>query len=135
MKKIKAIIMREDDGTYLATFAKDYGLGYCANGVGETVEEAKESLFDSYAEIKAYYKDAGKKFIEADIEFEFETAAFLENFSGQFSLSGLERITGINQRQLSHYLNGVKRPKDSTVQKINTALFNFGAELQRVHLV
>ncbi|MDR1973474.1 MAG: hypothetical protein LBQ31_02245 [Bacteroidales bacterium] len=78
MKKVKAIIRREDDGSYLATFAEDYGLGYYANGVGNTVEETKASLLDSYAEIKKYYEEMGNKFTEIDIDFdfEFETAAF-----------------------------------------------------------
>ncbi|MDR1975262.1 MAG: DNA-binding protein [Bacteroidales bacterium] len=135
MKKVKAIIERGESGIYIITLAEDYGLSYALLGDGETVEDAKNDFMQCYNEMKEYYNEAGKKFTELDITFEFEMAAFLAAFSGKLSLSGLQNITGIHQKQLSHYLHGVRRPKGSTVQKVNTALFNFRKDLERVHLV
>jgi transcriptional regulator with XRE-family HTH domain len=51
------------------------------------------------------------------------------------SLAGLEKITGINQRQLSHYLNGVKKPRQETIQKIEESIHRFANELSQVNFV
>jgi len=50
-------------------------------------------------------------------------------------LAGLERLTGVNQGQLSHYFTGRRKPSQQTIDKIQIALNNFGKELQQLHLV
>jgi hypothetical protein len=50
-------------------------------------------------------------------------------------LAGLERLTGVNQGQLSHYFTGRRKPSQKTIDKIQIALNNFGKELQQLHLV
>jgi len=46
-----------------------------------------------------------------------------------------ERITGVNQRQLSHYINGVKKPREKTVRKIENRMHVFTNELSSVRFV
>ena len=62
-------------------------------------------------------------------------ASFLELYSNRFTLAGLQAITGINQKQLSHYLNGVKKPRMSTIEKIEKNIHDFANELSKVHFV
>ena len=44
-------------------------------------------------------------------------------------------MTGINQRQLSHYLNGVKKSRPETIRKIETGIHRFANELSQVNFV
>jgi len=46
-----------------------------------------------------------------------------------FTNAALERITGINQRQIQHYASGAKRPRPQQLKKIETALRELGEEL------
>jgi len=50
-------------------------------------------------------------------------------------LSGLQQITGVNQRQLSHYINGVKKPSEKTVRKIENRMHVLANELSAVRIV
>ena len=50
-------------------------------------------------------------------------------YEGIFTKSGLEKLTGINQKQLWHYANGISRPRQAQKQKIENALHRLGSEL------
>ena len=54
--------------------------------------------------------------------------------AGIFSLAGIEKITGINQKQLWHYANGKVTPRRAQVRKIEDALHQLGNELLSIHL-
>ncbi|MDR1155963.1 MAG: helix-turn-helix transcriptional regulator [Bacteroidales bacterium] len=42
-----------------------------------------------------------------------------------FSLAGLSRLTGIHQGQLSHYVNGTRKPSRQTIRKIGASIHSF----------
>jgi len=135
--KITAIIEKGTDGTYDVRFGDDdKGLTFSLLGQGRTVQEAIEDFYNSRDEMKAYYEEEGKKFPK-DLEFEFtyDIASFLQYFSKYLPLAALERLTGVNQGQLSHYMNGVRKPSKKTVEKIEVKLHEFGEELKQLHLV
>ena len=50
-----------------------------------------------------------------------------------FTKAGLERLTGINQKQLWHYAHGTSVPRTAQVRKIEDALHRLGSELLAVH--
>ncbi len=66
------------------------------------MEEAISDFEDSYNEIKEYYRDRKLDFCEAEFKYYYDISSFLQEFNKVFSLSGLERITGVNQTQLGH---------------------------------
>lgn len=75
MKKIKAFIERANDGTYsvyvdLAADTLNYGI----HGIGKTAEEAVEDFKSAYQEMKKFYLEKKRKFIEADFEYSLENA-------------------------------------------------------------
>jgi predicted RNase H-like HicB family nuclease len=134
--KVKALIEKGNDGTYgVYIDLEENRLSYSVIGDGKTVKEAIDDFNNSYEEMKAYYKDADKKFTEVVFEFEYDVASFLNYYASKLSKSGLESITGINQKQLGHYSNGQKRPRAETVKKIQSALHDFGKELSQVQLI
>ena len=55
-------------------------------------------------------------------------------YEGIFTKSGLERLTGINQKQLWHYANGVSKPRPAQRRKIEDALHRLGSELVSLSL-
>jgi len=50
-------------------------------------------------------------------------------------LAGLGRLTGINRKQLSHYLTGKRNPSRKTIEKIETSLHTFGKEISEVRFI
>ena len=136
MNKIKAFIERGNDGTYgIYIDLDDNTLDYSVIGEGNTVQEAIEDFNAGYEEMKELYADEGKYFTEAEFEFCYDTASFLNYYSKFFSLAGLSRLTGIHQGQLSHYLTGHRRPSQKTVVKIESSLQAFGKEISQVEFV
>lgn len=136
--KIDVIIETGADKRFEAVIDpdKEYGLSFGLLGEGHSAQECINDFYGSVNEMKEYYVKAGKEF-PADLEFSFkyDTASFLAHYSDMLSLAGLEKITGINQRQLSHYLNGVKKPRQETIQKIETGIHRFANELSQVNFV
>ena len=68
------------------------------------------------------------------INFQTDVRSLLNIYSGIFSKSGLERLTGINQKQLWHYANGKSVPRRAQVLRIENALHELGQELISIHL-
>ena len=60
--------------------------------------------------------------------------SFLEYYSRYMSLAGMERITGINQRQLSNYLNHRSTPRRKQIDRINEGLHRFARSVLSVTL-
>ena len=71
----------------------------------------------AYDEIKKICIEEGKSTHDLVFDFKFDVASFLEHYSKILSLAGLERLTGINQGQLSHYVTGRRKPSHKTVEK------------------
>ncbi len=134
--KVKAFIERGNDGTYSVYIdLKNNSLNYGIHGTGKTVKEAVEDFNSSYEAMKEFYCEKGKEFIEATFEFQYDVASFLAYYSNILSLAGMERLTGVNQGQLSHYVTGRRKPSKQTVQKIEKKLNEFGKELNQVEFI
>ncbi|MDE6717866.1 MAG: CopG family transcriptional regulator [Muribaculaceae bacterium] len=66
---------------------------------------------------------------EYEIEYNLDAAALIRNAETFTTMSVISRISGINQKQLSHYANGVKHPRPLQVAKIKAALAKIGTQL------
>jgi hypothetical protein len=136
METLKAFIERGNDGTYgVYVDLENNTLNYGIFGEGNTVKEAIEDFNFSYEQMKEFHAQKGKHFVEAEFKYVYDTASFLAYYSNVLSLAGLQRITGINQGQLSHYVNGHRKPSQKTVQKIEKSLHAFANEISQVHFV
>jgi hypothetical protein len=71
---------------------------------------------------------------EFKIVYRFDIVSLLSYYKNIFTNAGLERITGINQRQLAHYSSGLKRPRPAQTKKIMNALHELGSELLSIEL-
>jgi len=136
MKKVKAFIEIGNDKTYgVYVDLDDNTLNYGIHGDGSTVREAVDDFLNSYQEMKEYYKEINKKFIEAEFDFHYDVASFLAYYGNIITLAGLERLTGVNRGQLSHYVTGRNKPTKKTTEKIQVALHKFGKELNQITFV
>lgn len=135
MEKVKVKVMIEKSSYGYSAYMADGSdaLSYGIIGEGKTVQETIVDFKDAYEDMKKYYASEGKDFTEAEFEFYFDTASFIQYFGYAFSLAGLERITGINQKQLGHYVSGYRKPSPKTVKKIEEGVRNFTKDLSMVH--
>lgn len=105
-------------------------------GEGSTVQETKDSILTAIELYKKYNDEIPVELQgDMDIEWVFDVQSFLQYYSGIFTKAALERITGINQKQLGHYASGLKKPRRAQVEKIENALRGFIDDMRLVHLV
>lgn len=122
--------------------SKDCYAAYSVNvegiyGMGDSVAETKKSIEDAISIIKGFDKANIPSALQVPYElvYQFDTQSLLKYYKGIFTNAALERITGINQKQLQHYASGLKRPRLTQAKKIEQALHKLGDELQSVKLV
>ena len=70
--------------------------------------------------------------VDGDYEFEYnfmDVAALLRAYEPFVSLAAISRSSGINQHLLSHYANGIKKPRPQQRERIVKGIHNIGKEL------
>ena len=126
MKQVKIIIERSKDA-YWAYASNIEGV----SGAGNTVQEAKQSALQGIDIQKELGNIPDKDY---HVVFKFDTQSLLNYYNKIFTNAALERMTGINQKQIQHYATGLKKPRPTQTKKIETALHRLGSELMAVEL-
>lgn len=133
-RQITAVIETGPDHRF-SIYVGDDSYPYGVIGIGDTIAEAKEDFHVAYGEIRECVEAQGETFIEADFVFRYDIPSFLQEFAYAFTLSGLERITGINQKQLGHYVSGYRKPSAKTIRRMEEGIHNFCKHLSEIHFV
>jgi predicted RNase H-like HicB family nuclease len=68
------------------------------------------------------------------LKYKWDVESLLYYYDGIFTRAALEKLTGINQRQLGHYATGHSKPRPQQQKRIEQALHNLGNELISVSL-
>lgn len=131
--KVQVFIERGADGSFDANMELVDEVPFGLLGQGRTVTETIADFHNSYAEIRNIYAREGKACPELEFEFKYDIPSFLQYYAYAFTLAGLERITGVNQKQLGHYISGVRKPSERTIRKIESRVHSFGAEIAAVN--
>ena len=129
-KTVKAIIERARDGSFCV---------YCTDeifsGAGDTLEAAKADLLRQMEFYKETALQEGFKYPDFldgpfTVEYSVDASSLLRYYidSGIFSLAGLQKVTGINQKQLWSYLNGTK-PRKAQQDRIVSGFHNLSNDL------
>lgn len=106
---------------------------------GKSVGEIKAGIIESINVLIEDCKEFGG-IIPPELEddynlvFRMDVKSLLGFYSGIFTKAGLERITGINQKQLWHYASGARNPRPEQSLKLETALHKLGEELLAINL-
>ena len=104
---------------------------------GPDIEAVKADTYKAIEGIKRNLpEDRWPEQIKGDfeIEWKFDVPSFLEYYSGFISLAGMERMTGIHQKQLSNYLHHRAVPRQKQADRIIKGLHNFARELLSITL-
>ena len=128
------IIIIESSSDFFDAYAENCPGIY---GAGETVEDARKNVLEGLRLYIEQNKDNLPEILKGDydIEFKYDVQSFLKRYSRHLSLSGLEIVTGINKKQLSHYVTGRKNPRKNTVRKIEKSIHDFAKDLSKVHFI
>lgn len=133
MNKLYVIIEKSSD--HYGAYSENCD---CIFAGGDNVDEVKKNVLEAIKLIKQEYnpKDIPKILNgEYEIIYKYDVPSFLKYYSKVLSLAGLERLTGVNQGQLSHYITGHRKPSKKTTDKIEKALHDFAKELSQVEFV
>lgn len=106
---------------------------------GSTIEEIKANLVETVRLYMETCHDLGCDLPEAlkgeyQIVFSMDVKSLLTLYQGIFTKAGLEKLTGINQKQLWHYASGISTPRKAQVLKIEKAIHRLGQELLSIQL-
>lgn len=134
MKRIAVIIERSEDN-FSAYVREVDGI----TATGKSIDEIKTSISEAIEELVAACREFDCEIPEVlqgdyDISFELDIQSLLAIYEGIFTKAGLEKLTGINQKQLWHYAKGTLRPRQEQRRKIESALHRFGSELVSLSL-
>jgi predicted RNase H-like HicB family nuclease len=131
MNKIKIIIEKSTDsyGAYAENVTGIYG-------AGDTADECKQSILDAIETVKTFEDSQIPEILKGEYEliFKFDTVSLLNYYKGIFTNAALEKMTGINQKQINHYASGHRKPRAQQRDKIQSALHNLGKELVAIEL-
>lgn len=87
-----------------------------------------QSSIDFYIECAKKDKEKYPKVFDGDYTLRYSPnniRTALNLYKGLVSLSALSQISGINQRQLSHYLNGTSNPRKEQEEKLSVGCVNW----------
>jgi len=135
MKVKSTAIIEKGEMGYDITLKSQEGIPFGLLGQGRTVEEAKEDFISSYEEMMELMNDEGIECPELEFEFLFDTASFLTSVSSTFTMAGLSKITGINRKQLGHYVQGTSKPSAKTATRIQESIISYVNEIAAVRFV
>ena len=111
-----------------------------AVAVGKTFEELKQQMAEAVEFHLESMREDGYEEIPAVFDGEYELVykiypeSLLRHYDGIFTHAALERLTGINQRQLQRYAIGKSKPRRAQAEKIAKSFHQLGKELLAVEL-
>lgn len=133
MKKLIINICASADsfGAYSENCEGIYAAGNTIDEVKADVEKAIKLIKEELPENRwpEQIKD------EYEIEWHYDTQSLLLYYGTLMSLSGLEHITGVHQKQLWAYMHGRSKPRRKQAERIEDGIRNFGRELSTIAVV
>ena len=133
MQKIKVLVGWEE---------KNYSAVAEVNGVVVVTHKNFEMLKEEFAQALAFHieesiKDGGElpqalKEGDYTLEYELQISALLHIYDGILTRAALAKVTGINQRQLGHYAQGIRTPRPQQREKIIQGFHKLGQEFLSV---
>jgi predicted RNase H-like HicB family nuclease len=136
MKNNKVIVEIRHSGNNFGAFVPllpgCVATGNSPEMIMKNIKDAIEFHLESSIEDGDFIEELFKT--DYQIVYKFDAVSLLIYYKGIFTNSALEKITGINQRQLQHYSTGLRKPRIEQRAKIEKALHKLGNELLAVEL-
>lgn len=136
MKKIKVSIAWEEKNYSAVCEDKDI------NGIVVVTDKNIDNLKDSVKEALSLHiqgciedgDDLPQYLVDGnyELEFDFLISALLHKYDKILTRSALSRVTGINEKQLGHYMSGYRKPRPDKREQILAGIRSIGRELASV---
>lgn len=104
---------------------------------GDSVKDVKKDVEELIGILKEEWPESQwPKPIKENwpIEWHYDTQSLLKYYEGIITNAALERLTGINKKQLWNYSHGLAKPRKEARMKIENALHSLGQELLELSL-
>lgn len=125
------------DKNFAASFGSNVpgAVVFTARSWDELKREAKDTLDFHIGGMLKDGDDIPEWLRNGEYEFVFHpisTAALLRCSEDFTTMAAIARASGVNQRQLSHYANGLKKPRPQQRKRIVAGLHKIGRQLMAV---
>ena len=125
------------DKNFCATFDENVpgAVAITAKDIRELRQEVVETLRFHVEGMLADGDEVPQWLVDGNYELEYnyvDAAALIHACEPYASIAALSRATGINQRQLSHYANGLRHPRPEQRRRILEGFHRIGRELLSV---
>ncbi len=134
MKKIKVLVEWSGDN-FSAGTGEINGMVFAT---GKSLDDVKQKFEDAFQfHIEASLKDGDKLpayVVKNNYKFDYElqASAMLHLADGLLTRSALSRVTGINEKQLSHYLTGHRKPRPEQNEKIAAGIITLNKQINEL---
>ena len=133
MKTILVKIERNKDGFGV------YAENEVFTGMGDTLDQAVENMVEGinlYVETMKEAKLSYPSYLDDGYKFayDYDMQSMVSYYAGVIGFSGLEKITGIHQKQLGAYAKGESNPRKEQTKRFITGLHKLGTELNAIFL-
>jgi len=131
MEKIKVFISWSGDN-YAAGTGEINGIIMATDKTLDGVKESFKGAFEFHVESALADGDELPAYIvegNYELDYELQVSALLYKLDGIITRAALARVTGIDQRQLGHYIQGRREPRPKTCKKIIHGIQQLGHEL------
>lgn len=103
----------------------------------ETLEGLKKAFEESFRwHVESMIEDGDElpEVLKGEYELKYvlTTRALLHHYDGILTRAAISRLTGINQKQLGHYMQGIRNPRKEQRARIIEGLHKLGRELELV---
>lgn len=131
---MKATIVFEmaSDGGY-ACYMQESIPDMALFGYGNSVEEAKKVLLESYSEISEMLRQEGKDVPELDFYYQYDLKSFF-NYFDFINVSKVAERASINPSLMRKYSAGIVKPREKQYNKVLKVIQQFTSELQKISI-
>ena len=126
--KANIIIEMASDGGF-ACYMKESLPDYALYGYGNTAQEAKNDMLQSYQEITDMLKEEGINIEPLEFVYHYDMKSFFDYFSF-LNVSKVAECAGINPSLMRKYTSGVAKAGEGQYMKLRKAVNTFAKELQ-----
>jgi predicted RNase H-like HicB family nuclease len=131
MYKVKIkIVWNENYGAMVdllpGCVAVDETLSGVKEGIRTAIQLHLDTMKEDGDEIPAPFNS------DYDLIFELDIRALLHHYEGVITRTGLSKLTGINEKQLGHYAQGIRNPRKQQRDKIVDGFHKIGKDLLEV---
>ena len=133
MEKVIIEVARTEQGYSAACSLLPAWVVAVSGNFDDLQREVKESI-DFYIDCA---KEDGDKYPsvfdkEYELQYQFDIQSLLYFYQNIFSFASLQNLTGINQKQLSHYAAGRSKPRKEQAEKIMKGFHKLAEDLYKL---